>query len=335
MSVTMLSKSVQSDVDRVSVFSRPDNVTDEKTVLGNNNLSGNSERKFSKMHGVDFNIPTWFEDLFDSHGLQMPHLDSEPSGEQVSYSESCRNHKKQHLGLFPIVTKMNGIKGDSMSSPTASQKFSFSRTSSTGSIPTAGCTSSASSAQNTDDEDSESSKVPTYKDRRREAHTVAEQKRRDAIKKGYDELQCIVPTCQQQDTLGSQKISKATVLQRSIDYMQFLSSQKKKQEEELESLRKEVMALKIMKANYEHIVKTHQSSPSLGQNQVSDEIKFQVFRNMMDSLFQSFNASISVANFAELSACVFSWLEEYCKPQTLRELVLGILRQVNATINNQ
>ncbi|CAG5119745.1 unnamed protein product, partial [Candidula unifasciata] len=94
--------------------------------------------------------------------------------------------------------------------------------------------------------------------------------------KGYDELQSIVPTCQQQDSLGSQKISKATVLQRSIDYMQFLSTQKKKQEEELESLRKEVMALKIMKANYEHIVKTHQSSPSHGQNQVSDEVKFQV-----------------------------------------------------------
>lgn len=34
----------------------------------------------------------------------------------------------------------------------------------------------------TDDEDSESSRVPSYKDRRREAHTVAEQKRRDAIK---------------------------------------------------------------------------------------------------------------------------------------------------------
>ncbi|XP_059169990.1 max-like protein X isoform X2 [Physella acuta] len=230
---------------------------------------------------------------------------------------------------------MNGIKADTMSSPTGNQKFTFSRTSSTGSIPAAGCTSSASSAQNTDDEDSESSKVPSYKDRRREAHTVAEQKRRDAIKKGYDELQGIVPTCQQQDSLGSQKISKATVLQRSIDYMQFLSNQKKKQEEELESLRKEVMALKIMKANYEHIVKTHQSSPSHGQNQVSDEVKFQVFRNMMDSLFQSFNASISVANFAELSACVFSWLEEYCKPQTLRELVMGILRQVNTTVNNQ
>jgi len=223
-----------------------------------------------------------------------------------------------------------------MQSPTLNQSFSFSRTSSTGSLPAIGCTSSASSAHNTDDEDSESSKVPTsYKDRRREAHTVAEQKRRDAIKKGYDELQNIVPTCAQQDAISSQKISKATVLQRSIDYMQFLNGQKKKQEEELDQLRKEVMALKIMKANYEHIVKTHQSAPSQGQNQVSDQVKFQVFSNIMDSLFQSFNRCISIQNFAELSACVFSWLEEYCKPQTLRELVLGILRQVNQTVNNQ
>ncbi|XP_064616963.1 max-like protein X [Liolophura sinensis] len=185
-----------------------------------------------------------------------------------------------------------------------------------------------------DDEDSDNSRTPiSYKDRRREAHTQAEQKRRDAIKKGYDELQNIVPTCQQAETLGSQKMSKATVLQRSIDYIQFLVQQKKKQEEELDSLRKEVMALKIMKANYEHIVKAHQNTPVHGQNLVSDETKFQVFQQIMDTLFQSFNASISVANFAELSACVFSWLEEYCKPQSLREVVLGILRQLNTQLN--
>jgi len=34
----------------------------------------------------------------------------------------------------------------------------------------------------------------------------------------------------------------------AIDYIQFLVGQKKKQEDELDSLRKEVMALKIMKA---------------------------------------------------------------------------------------
>lgn len=215
-------------------------------------------------------------------------------------------------------------------SPTAGTQFVFGRSSNAGSVPG----SSASSAHNTDDEDSDSSRATmSYKDRRREAHTAAEQKRRDAIKKGYDELQSIVPTCSATD--GASKLSKATVLQRSIDYIQFLIQQKKKQEDELDSLRKEVMALKIMKANYEHIVKTHQNTPVHGQNQVSDQAKFQVFKEIMDSLFQSFNATISVANFAELSACVFSWLEEYCKPQTLREVVLRILRQMNQQLNRQ
>lgn len=50
----------------------------------------------------------------------------------------------------------------------------------------------------------------SYKERRREAHTQAEQKRRDAIKKGYDTLQELVPTCQQNETSGY-KLSKATV----------------------------------------------------------------------------------------------------------------------------
>lgn len=88
----------------------------------------------------------------------------------------------------------------------------------------------------------------SYRERRREAHTHAEQKRRDAIKKGYEELQRIVPTCQQTDALGTGKLSKATVLQRSIDYVQFLLQHKAKQEEDLDKMRKDVMALKIMKA---------------------------------------------------------------------------------------
>lgn len=58
----------------------------------------------------------------------------------------------------------------------------------------------------------------------------------------------LVPTCQQQEAVGTGKLSKAAVLQRSIDYMQYLLQQKKKQEDDLENLRKEVTALKIMKA---------------------------------------------------------------------------------------
>ncbi|KAM6238773.1 max-like protein X isoform 3-T4 [Porphyrio hochstetteri] len=195
---------------------------------------------------------------------------------------------------------------------------------------------SASSVPNTDDEDSDYHQEPykeSYKDRRRRAHTQAEQKRRDAIKKGYDDLQAIVPTCEQQDfSIGSQKLSKAIVLQKTIDYIQFLHKEKKKQEEEVSTLRKDVMALKIMKVNYEQIVKAHQDNPNEGKDQVSDEVKFNVFQGIMDSLFQSFNASISVTSFQELSACVFSWIEEHCKPQTLRDIVIGVLHQLKSQL---
>lgn len=67
--------------------------------------------------------------------------------------------------------------------------------------------------------------------------------------------------------------------------------------------------------NYEHIVRAHQNNPQQGENQVSDQVKFNVFQSIMDSLFQSFSNSVSVGSFQELSACVFSWIEEHCKPQ--------------------
>ncbi|OWK14601.1 MLX [Cervus elaphus hippelaphus] len=172
---------------------------------------------------------------------------------------------------------------------------------------------SASSVPNTDDEDSDyhqESYKESYKDRRRRAHTQAEQKRRDAIKRGYDDLQTIVPTCQQQDfAIGSPKLSKAIVLQKSM-------------------ARRALEGLELRGLNYEQIVKAHQDNPHEGEDQVSDQVKFNVFQGIMDSLFQSFNASISVASFQELSACVFSWIEEHCKPQTLREIVIGVLHQL-------
>jgi len=179
----------------------------------------------------------------------------------------------------------------------------------------------------TDDEDSDGRNSISYKERRREAHTAAEQKRRDAIKKGYDTLQGLVPTCQQTEASGH-KVSKAVVLQKSTDYIQYLSQQKKKQESDLNTLRKEVVALQIMRANYQQLVKAHQQAPTVTEDLVPDETKFQVFQVFMDSLFQSFNQQVSMHNFAELSGCVFSWIEEQCKPGDLQDLVYSILRQM-------
>jgi len=187
-------------------------------------------------------------------------------------------------------------------------------------------TNAAAGLPPSDDEDSDSKNSISYKERRREAHTAAEQKRRDAIKKGYDSLQGLVPSCQQNDSSGH-KVSKAIVLQKSIDYIQYLSTQKKKQESDLNTLRKEVVALQIMRANYEQLVKAHQQNCQAPADLVSDEVKFHVFQVFMDSLFQSFNQQVSMNNFAELSGCVFSWLEEQCKPQELQDLMYSILQQ--------
>ena len=195
----------------------------------------------------------------------------------------------------------------------------------------------------------------SYKERRREAHTQAEQKRRDAIKRGYDYLQDLIPSVGGEGGDGAnagvssgggsggggnggagQKVSKAAVLQRSIDYIQHVQNQKDKQEEELARLKKEVIALQIMRANYEQLVKAHKAQPAdQDEAVVPAEIKFETFKMLMDNLFVSFNDSVSMSNFNELSGCVFSWLEEHCKPQMLQDVMYDILQQVKNNYSAQ
>lgn len=84
-----------------------------------------------------------------------------------------------------------------------------------------------------------------------------------------------MPTCQQNETSGY-KLSKATVLQRSIDYIGYLHQQKKKQEDERSALQKEVTALRIIQGSYENMLQNQQQSPGLQETRVSDDVKFKV-----------------------------------------------------------
>lgn len=190
----------------------------------------------------------------------------------------------------------------------------------------------------TDDEDSDQKSGNSYKERRREAHTAAEQKRRDAIKKGYEDLQLLVPSCTQQDSVSSYKLSKAAILQRSIDYIQTLQQQKHKREKELQVLRKEVIGLEIMKTNYEEMVKQHQHTQqqtcclNYNSQMISEDAKLEVFKSICDTLFLSFDSSVQVNNFNELSACTIAWLEEHCKPQNLHQLMWNIMTKFKSQI---
>uniref|UniRef100_U5ENP7 Putative bigmax n=1 Tax=Corethrella appendiculata TaxID=1370023 RepID=U5ENP7_9DIPT len=197
--------------------------------------------------------------------------------------------------------------------------------------------SSQNSSEDEEDSGDNSSKNSTlsYKERRRSAHTQAEQKRRDAIKKGYDTLQELVPTCQQTDASGY-KLSKAAVLQKSIDYIGYLHQHKKKQDEEKAALQKEVMALRIIQKNYENMLQNQQASPG-GRGteaRLSDDVKFHVFQTIMDEKFQTFE-TMPMNDFSELTSGVIPWLEENCKPHLLRDVVSRTLQnlQFNSNLN--
>jgi len=91
-----------------------------------------------------------------------------------------------------------------------------------------------------------------------------------------------------------------------------------------------------MKSNYERIVKHHQQAqPGQNCNQISEEVKFQVFQAICECLFQSFSSTVAVKNFEELSGGIFAWLEEHCKPRTLREVALSIMNQLKSQLSSR
>lgn len=126
--------------------------------------------------------------------------------------------------------------------------------------------------------------VLNYRERRREAHTQAEQKRRDAIKKGYDSLQELVPTCQQTDVTSNYKLSKAIILQKAIDYIVYLNQQRSKQESEYAMLQKEVIALRIIEKSYEHMLQHEHTDSGPEEMRLSDESKFHLVLIFLYSL---------------------------------------------------
>ncbi|ALC45817.1 bigmax [Drosophila busckii] len=208
----------------------------------------------------------------------------------------------------------------------------YSRCSSAGSTHTPN-----SSAHNSDDDDdsgdarhsaanSNSTLNLSYKERRRSAHTQAEQKRRDAIKKGYDSLQELVPRCQPNDSSGY-KLSKALILQKSIEYIGYLNQQKLKQEDEGAALQKEVTALRIIQSGYETMLQHQQANPGPKEARLTDEAKFQVFQAIMEEMFETFQ-HIPMDNFKQLTSGIIPWLEEHCKPHILRNILSRTLQQM-------
>lgn len=159
-----------------------------------------------------------------------------------------------------------------------------------------------------------------FHDRRRSIRKTSEQQRRDNLKAGYETLRGLVPTCQTKDP--NAKMSQYTVLQKSIDYMTHLIKEQKKSDEERISLQKEVLELRIIKAKLQQV-------PGNEEINLSNDVKFQVFKAIMDEMFASFD-KLSMNDFGERAGGVINWMEEYCNPEKIQKVVDRALAHIKS-----
>eukprot|EP00126_Sphaerothecum_destruens_P001212 Sdes_comp13540_c0_seq1m3221 len=181
-------------------------------------------------------------------------------------------------------------------------------------------------------ENDEQSKMEDYAEQRRNAHILAEQKRRNNIKSGFEDLKNILPNCPK--SAPPQSFTKAAILQKAIDYTLHLQKAKAIAEEKLDSLRRESLSLKLL---HMKLLETQAAQISSGQVKMTSStisqslpemIKFIVFRNICEKLFQSFNDSISLQSFEQMCSSIFSWLRTFAKPSDFRDIALTSLRDM-------
>ncbi|XP_067393846.1 carbohydrate-responsive element-binding protein isoform X2 [Emydura macquarii macquarii] len=174
---------------------------------------------------------------------------------------------------------------------------------------------------------------------RRITHISAEQKRRFNIKLGFDTLHGLVSTLSAQPSL---KVSKATTLQKTAEYICKLQQERAALQDEAQRLREQIEALNAA------INLCQQQLPATGVpitrqrfDQMRDMFeeyvrsstlqnwKFWVFSIIIRPLFESFNGMVSTASRDSLSQTSLAWLDQYCSLPALRPTVLSSLRQLS------
>nr|XP_033777746.1 carbohydrate-responsive element-binding protein isoform X1 [Geotrypetes seraphini] len=176
---------------------------------------------------------------------------------------------------------------------------------------------------------------------RRITHISAEQKRRFNIKLGFDTLHSLVTTLSSQPSI---KVSKATTLQKTADYISKLQQERAQMQDEVQRLREEIEELNVT------INLCQQQLPATGvpitrqrfdqmrkmfddyiQSRTLQNWKFWVFSIIIRPLFESFNGIVSTASIDDLSRTSLDWLEQYCSLPALRPAVLSSLRQLSTS----
>ncbi|XP_075958535.1 carbohydrate-responsive element-binding protein [Anarhichas minor] len=176
---------------------------------------------------------------------------------------------------------------------------------------------------------------------RRITHISAEQKRRFNIKLGFDTLHNLVTTLSSQPSI---KISKATTLQKTAEYISKMQQERAQLHEEAQRLKEEIQLLNsavnacqlqlpatgvpITRQRFDHM---RQKFREYVQAQTLRNWKFWIFSIIIEPLFESYNGMVSTASVEDLCQSTLSWLDQHCSLPALRPMVLSSLRILSTT----
>lgn len=165
-------------------------------------------------------------------------------------------------------------------------------------------------------------------ERRRRSHTEAEQRRRNAIKKGYESLRELVYPSRCNTGSSAIRISKLSILNKAVTDIERLGKEVYKKQNEVRRLEKFADALRVLNTLYDDRLKEISPDQSLQEEPVSEDVKLQIFQYFADSLFNSFDSVVTLASFRAFVDSVLTWLENTCKPESLVSLMNTILPMV-------
>uniref|UniRef100_A0AAV2J8H7 BHLH domain-containing protein n=1 Tax=Knipowitschia caucasica TaxID=637954 RepID=A0AAV2J8H7_KNICA len=176
---------------------------------------------------------------------------------------------------------------------------------------------------------------------RRITHISAEQKRRFNIRLGFDTLHNLVTTLNSQPSI---KISKATTLQKTAEYISKMQQDRTQLHEEAQRLREEIQLLNssinacqqqlpatgvpITRQRFDHM---RQKFREYVRTQTLQNWKFWIFSIIIEPLFESYNGMVSTASVEDLCRSTLSWLDQHCSLPALRPMILSSLRLLSTT----
>ncbi|NWI56924.1 MLXPL protein, partial [Calyptomena viridis] len=181
----------------------------------------------------------------------------------------------------------------------------------------------------------ESSKLES----RRITHISAEQKRRFNIKLGFNTLHSLVSTLSAQPSI---KVSKATTLQKTAEYICKLQQERAALQDEVQRLREQIEELNnsinlcqeqlpatgvpITRQRFDHM---RSMFDEYVRSSTLQNWKFWIFSVIIRPLFESFNGMVSTASMESLTQTSLAWLDQHCSLPALRPTVLSSLRQLS------